>query len=121
MATEVETTIAAASYKVVIEESDTSYQCRPQESLLEGMRRLGRRGIPLGCRGGGCGVCKVLIAEGNYQKAVMSRAHVSEDDEAQGRVLACRVFPCSDISLKVIGRMQHKFQAQHQPESSGGH
>lgn len=121
MKAESEATGVNTAYMVVIEESGTSYACRSKESLLEGMHRLGRRGIPLGCRGGGCGVCKVQIAEGQYHTGVMSRDHVSPQDEAQGRVLACRVFPCSDISLKVIGHLQRKFYPQHQTESSGGH
>ena len=75
------------------------------ETLLVGMERLGKKGIPVGCRGGGCGVCKIEITEGSYQKRVMSREYVSVEDEAVDRVLACRVRPSSDIRLKVIGKM----------------
>ena len=43
------------AHTVSIEDNGVSYTCAPTESLLEGMQRLGRRGIPVGCRGGGCG------------------------------------------------------------------
>lgn len=92
-------------YTVVIEETGESFRCSPQESLLVGMERLGKKGIPVGCRGGGCGVCKVEITEGTFQKRVMSREYVSVEDEAACRVLACRVKPTSDIRLKVLGKM----------------
>ena len=92
-------------YTVVIEETGESYRCSPQETLLNGMEKLGKKGIPVGCRGGGCGVCKVEITEGTYTKRVMSREYVSVEDEAADRVLACRVKPTSDIRLKVIGKM----------------
>ena len=46
-------------YNVVIDETGERFRCSPQESLLVGMERLGKKGIPVGCRGGGCGVCKV--------------------------------------------------------------
>ena len=92
-------------YNVVIEETGESFRCSPQESLLIGMERLGKKGIPVGCRGGGCGVCKVEITEGSYQKRVMSRDYVSVEDEAAGRVLACRVKPTSDIRIRVLGKM----------------
>jgi ferredoxin len=92
-------------YNVVIEETGESYRCSPQETLLAGMERLGRKGIPIGCRGGGCGVCKIEITAGTYLKRVMSREYVSLDDEAAGRVLACRVRPTSDIRLRVLGKM----------------
>ncbi|MGB0747656.1 MAG: 2Fe-2S iron-sulfur cluster binding domain-containing protein [Magnetospiraceae bacterium] len=85
---------------------DESFVCDEQESVLEGMLRLGRRGIPVGCRGGGCGVCKVEITDGQADSKVMSRAHVSLEDLAEGRVLACRIYPKSDLSLRVIGKMK---------------
>jgi len=92
-------------YTVTIEETGESFRCSPNETLLGGMERLGKRGIPAGCRGGGCGVCKVQIVEGEYQKRVMSREYVSVEDEAAGRVLACRVKPLGDIRLRVLGKM----------------
>ena len=92
-------------YNVVIDETGESFRCSPQESLLVGMERLGKRGIPVGCRGGGCGVCKVEIVEGTYQKRVMSREYVSAEDEAADRVLACRVRPTSDLRIHVLGKM----------------
>ena len=32
-----------------------SYRCPDSESLLRGMETLGKKGIPVGCRNGGCG------------------------------------------------------------------
>ena len=94
------------SHTVNIEGAAIRYACAAQESVLEGMHRLGVRGIPCGCRSGGCGVCKVEILEGEYRSRVMSREHVSEDDLANRRVLACRVYPESDLSLRVIGKLR---------------
>jgi ferredoxin len=93
-------------HTVTIEDDGSSYRCSDSLTLLEGMESLGKKGIPVGCRGGGCGVCKVHVLSGSYTKRVMSREHVSEEDEAQGRVLACRVRPTSEVSLRVIGQMK---------------
>jgi len=92
-------------FNVTIEETGESYRCAPNESLLAGMERLGKKGIPVGCRGGGCGVCKIEVLAGSYSKRVMSRAYVSAEEEAAGQVLACRVYPTSDIRLRVLGKM----------------
>jgi len=100
-----------AVFQVTIEDTGEVYRCSENESLLSGMERLGKRGIPVGCRGGGCGVCKVRIGQGEYQKRVMSREHVALDEEAKGIVLACRVSPLSDIRLSVIGCMKRKLCA----------
>jgi ferredoxin len=52
-------------------------------------------------------VCKVVIRSGSVTKTgAMSRAHVSEQEEAQGVVLACRVAPLGDIDLEVMGCMK---------------
>jgi len=93
-------------HEVLIADTGETYRCADTRSLLEGMEALGRHGIPVGCRNGGCGVCKVHVASGTYVARVMSRDHVSEEDEAAGRVLACRVRPTSAISLHVIGKMK---------------
>lgn len=93
-------------HDVVIEDTGETYRCAETRSLLEGMEALGKRGIPVGCRGGGCGVCKVHITRGSYTKRAMSRDHVTEAEEAEGTVLACRVRPTSDIALVVLGGMK---------------
>ena len=93
-------------FDVVIEDTGESFRCADSRSLLEGMEALGRKGIPVGCRNGGCGVCKVQVTSGTYASRVMSREHVSEEDERCGRVLACRVRPTSDLRLTVIGKMK---------------
>lgn len=94
------------NHTVHIENDGSSYRCTEARTLLDGMESLGRKGIPVGCRGGGCGVCKVQIVSGSYTKRVMSRAHVSAEEEASGCVLACRVKPTSDVSLQVIGKLK---------------
>lgn len=93
-------------FNVTIEDTGEVYRCRPDESLLSGMERLAKRGIPVGCRGGGCGVCKIHVREGEFQKRVMSREYISAEEEAQSIVLACRVRPLTDITLAVIGKMK---------------
>jgi ferredoxin len=93
-------------FTITIEDSGVAFRCSGQQSLLVGMESLGKKGIPVGCRGGGCGVCKVEIVAGDYQTRAMSREHVSADEERRGRVLACCATPQSDITLRVLGKMK---------------
>ncbi|OHC67091.1 MAG: ferredoxin [Rhodocyclales bacterium RIFCSPLOWO2_02_FULL_63_24] len=109
-----------AYFTVVIEGTGETYRSPEQRTVLEGMAALGRKEIPVGCRGGGCGVCKIEVLAGSYRKRVMSRAHVSEDDEAAHRVLACRVWPTSDLRLKVLGKMGKKVGAGDTAPASDG-
>ena len=95
----------AEKHLVHIENSGEDYLCAPDQNLLRGMEVLGRRGIPVGCRGGGCGVCKVHITAGDYEARKMSKSCVSDEELAQGIVLACRAFPRGEVSLTVVGKM----------------
>lgn len=97
-------------HSIHIEQIGETYLCREAETLLEGMTRLGRRGIPVGCVNGGCGVCKIGILSGRVrQLGAMSRAHVSIEEEARGVCLACRVAPLEDVVVEVVGKMNKAF------------
>jgi 3-phenylpropionate/trans-cinnamate dioxygenase ferredoxin reductase subunit len=96
---------------VHIAQTDETYVCATSESLLQGMLRLGRKGIPVGCVNGGCGVCKVQVLEGQCQSlGPISRAHVSAAEEAHGITLACRVAPLTPVELEVMGKFEKPFK-----------
>ena len=61
-----------------------------------------RECIPVGCRGGGCGVCRIRVIDGEYELKKMSRKHVSETEQEQGVALACRVYPLGDMKIEVL-------------------
>ena len=95
---------------VCVTQTGESYACAADESLLRGMLRLGRKGIPVGCVNGGCGVCKVRIVDGSVSTlGPVSRAHVSADEERGGVTLACRVAPASAVTLEVVGKLERPF------------
>jgi ferredoxin len=100
----------AGTYLIHLPQTGESYQCGDGETLLQGMARIGRKCIPVGCLNGGCGVCKVAIHKGTVHKSgCMSRAHISEEEEARGVVLACRVVPDSELAIEVVGKMRKAF------------
>ena len=95
---------------VTIAQTGERFPCAPDQSLLAAMAQLGRRGIPVGCLNGGCGVCKVRVLRGAVRKlGPISRAHVSVDEEDAGYALACRVAPDGDVELEVAGRLKKPF------------
>lgn len=103
---------------ITLEDTGESYRCEERLSVLEGMEQLGRQGIPVGCRGGGCGVCKIEIISGSYRKRVMSREHISEAEEGKGIVLACRVRPTSEMTVRVLGKMKKNVCKTANPPSA---
>ena len=94
-------------YTVAVAGEKQGFSCAPEQNLLQGMRdfRLGvplLDAIPVGCRGGGCGICRIRILAGEYGVDKMSRKHVPEEDQADGIALACRVYPRSDLAIEVL-------------------
>ena len=61
-------------HSVHVTQTDERYDCHTNESLLKGMLRLGRKGIPVGCVNGGCGVCKVRIVSGSVSTISSGRS-----------------------------------------------
>lgn len=59
------------------------------------------RKLPVGCRRGGCGICRVRVVEGDYRADLMSRAHISLEDQSEGLVLSCCIYPLSELSLRL--------------------
>ncbi len=91
------------AYIITIAGQDGAFACPTTERVLLAMERSGRKMIPVGCRGGGCGFCKVRVLGGRYHTGRMSSAHISESEQATGYALACRIYPESDLLLQVIG------------------
>jgi ferredoxin len=95
---------------VCVAQTGETYPCATTESLLRGMLKLGRKGIPAGCVNGGCGVCKVRIVEGTVTSlGPVSREHVSAEEECCGITLACRVAPATAVRLEAVGKFEKPF------------
>jgi ferredoxin len=85
---------------VTIVSSGEEFGCLEGRSVLVAMEQQGRHGIQVGCRNGGCGVCRVEVLSGSFVAKKMSKAFVTEDDLAHGIVLSCRIYPESDLTVR---------------------
>ena len=92
-------------YQVTIVNTDETFRCSDEISVLAAMEQACCHGIPVGCRNGGCGACKVRITSGSFHTRKMNRAVVSAAEEADGCVLACKLYPQGDITVKALGRV----------------
>lgn len=108
------------AHQVTIDGKGDRFACAEDVNVLAAMERTLVRAIPVGCRNGGCGACKVRITSGRYETRKMNRAVVSVEEEQDGCVLACRTYPRSDISLKVLGRAWRPAAAQPNTSTSSG-
>ncbi|MBI4694538.1 MAG: 2Fe-2S iron-sulfur cluster binding domain-containing protein [Gammaproteobacteria bacterium] len=87
---------------VSIENTGEEFLCEESVPVLLAMESAMRHGIPVGCRNGGCGICKVEVLSGEFAARVMSRAHVSLEEQVAGHVLSCRIRPRSALRLRAL-------------------
>ena len=91
-------------FQVSVTGSGQSFSCREDQTVLAAMSLGGARCVQIGCRSGGCGVCRVQVESGAFETGQMSYAQVDAQDRARGIVLACQLFPRTDLRLRVLGR-----------------
>ncbi|MGE7955617.1 2Fe-2S iron-sulfur cluster-binding protein [Pseudomonas sp. NPDC089530] len=58
---------------------------------------------PHGCRSGRCGACKSRLVTGEVELLDHSRFALSEEEKAQGLILACRAIPRTDALIGWLG------------------
>lgn len=110
----------AYNIRVFHEGGEAAFACFKDQSVLTAMEKAGLAVVPVGCRGGGCGICKIAIEDGDFRAGKMSKAHVSDEELSRGnRALACRVFPESDLSIRPIGKLFKNFHPSVRPSRDG--
>jgi len=91
-ATTAEVTILPDGVRVVAREGET---------LLRALARAGLR-YRVGCRRGGCGICKVQLKLGEvrYERPVADSV-LSDDERVEGICLSCRAVPITNIVIEL--------------------
>ncbi|PWR17953.1 2Fe-2S iron-sulfur cluster binding domain-containing protein [Zavarzinia compransoris] len=106
-------------HRIEIENCGTHFRCPENEGVLQAMERQGRRAIPVGCRNGGCGLCLVLVTAGDFKAGPMSRRHVPCGEPA-GLALACRVYPQTDLRVRLATDEDRQWSKQQCPAGRDG-
>lgn len=79
------------------------FECASRESVLDAATRSCLPSpIPAGCRRGGCGLCRILIEDGDFAASCMSARHISPVELARGETLACRTFARGNLRIRPI-------------------
>lgn len=75
--------------------------CNSNQDVLNAAIRAGVGWMQIGCRGGGCGVCRVIVRSGDYVAGKMSKKLLAGSDENRRYALACRIYPVSDLTIEL--------------------
>jgi len=71
------------------------------ETVLKALTRAGLK-YRVGCKRGGCGICKVqlVLGEVRYERPV-AESVLSDDERVEGICLSCRALPITNIAIEL--------------------
>ena len=71
------------------------------ETVLAALSRAGLK-YRVGCKRGGCGICKVqlVLGEVRYERPV-AESVLSDDERVEGICLSCRAVPITNIAIEL--------------------
>ena len=90
------------TYSVKIAQHDTPVTVEIGQTILEAALAEGVP-YPHGCRSGNCGACKSRLIAGDVEMSPFSEYALSDDEKADGLVLACRSVPWGDAEIAWLG------------------
>lgn len=73
----------------------------PDETLLSGLYKAGYS-YTVGCKRGGCGICKVDVLDGDFSyNRPIAETVISAEERTDGTCLSCRAVPDSDVTIQM--------------------
>ena len=71
------------------------------QTLLRALSRAGLR-YRMGCKRGGCGICKVALLAGEvrYERPIADTV-LSDDERVEGLCVSCRAVPLTDVVIEL--------------------
>lgn len=87
---------------VDIRQARVSLEVQEGQTILDAALAAGIP-YPHGCRSGRCGSCKSRLIEGEVELLQHSRFALSEEEKADGLILACRAVPQTDAAVAWLG------------------
>jgi len=97
-----------SNWKIRIEPDGIEVESWPGESVLATLRRAAPGILIVGCRRGGCGICKIKVVSGKATLGLCSAAELTAEEREQGMALACKAYPESDLVIEPVRRAKQK-------------
>ena len=85
--------------RLTVTSDDVEVGVNEGETILEALYRNGYA-YRIGCRRGGCAICKVDLIEGEVEyNRMVADTVLSEEEKAEGICLSCRAVPVGDVTI----------------------
>lgn len=88
-----------AKFNILVQPDNRTIESKEGNSILDIASQNGVN-IKVGCKGGGCGICKIQVLEGEVERGITSRSVLSLEEIEQGYALSCKAEAKSDVVIK---------------------
>jgi ferredoxin len=93
------------TFKVRLGNTGQIIECPADRTILAAAVMAGI-GFPYGCASGNCGACISQLDSGTVDMLPYGDAALSREQRQEGRTLACRALPRSDVEISWLGRVR---------------
>jgi ferredoxin len=88
----------AGVYTITLKPIGDVVSCGAGESVLAAILRSGAS-VVFGCRGGGCGTCKMRLISGQVEHGRCSATVLPEEEKTNGWFLSCQARALGDLTV----------------------
>lgn len=87
---------------IVVEPNGVVVPANEGDTIMAALNKNGYTFL-LGCRRGGCGICKVRVDDGGFEhNRPVAESALSAEEREEGVCLGCRAVPQSDIRITLM-------------------
>jgi ferredoxin len=94
-------------YTITLNPVGDAVSCGTEETVLTAILRSGAS-VVFGCRGGGCGTCKLRLISGEVEHGRCSAAVLPEEEKEYGWFLSCQARALSDLTVEVTAANRYR-------------
>lgn len=95
------------SYAITLSPIGDTVVCRPDQTVLSAILQSGAK-VVFGCRGGGCGTCKMRLISGTVDHGRCSAAVLREEEKENGSFLSCQARALSDLTVELTATNRYR-------------
>ena len=94
-------------YTLTLSPVGDTLPCSPAETVLAAILGSGAS-VMFGCRGGGCGTCKMRAISGQVEHGRCSAAVLLEEEKESGWFLSCQARALSDLTIELTATNKYR-------------
>ena len=99
--------LRAGVFTITLNPVGDAIACGPEESVLTAILRSGAS-VVFGCRGGGCGTCKMRLISGQVEHGRCSAAVLPEEEKQYGWFLSCQARALGNLTVELTGANRYR-------------